>query len=97
MPGATMEDVILNLAGNLLALSGEILQGLFDVLIIKVYRVENQLDESDLTLEHFDCLLAAELGMLDRIHADSVCRLLIKAVDDADDYPDGRHEALTLP
>lgn len=39
MTGATMEVVILNLARNLLALSGKILQVLFNVLIIKIYGV----------------------------------------------------------
>jgi hypothetical protein len=94
MPGATMEYVILNLAGNLLALSGEILQGLFDVRIIQIDGVQNKLDESDLTFKHLDCLLAAELGMLDGIHANSVSLLLIKAVYDAHNNPDGRHEAI---
>ena len=61
MPGAAMEYVILDLAGNLLALSGEILEGLFDVLIIEIYGAENKLDESDLAFKNFDCLLAGQL------------------------------------
>jgi hypothetical protein len=88
-----MEYVVLNLAGDLLALSGEILQVLFDVLIVKIYGVENKLDEADLTFEHFDCLLGAELGMLDRVHANTIGLLLTKAVYHAHDNPDGRHEA----
>lgn len=48
-----------------------------------------------MTFKHFDCLLAAQLGMLDRVHANSISLLLIKAVYDAHNNPDGRHVAIT--
>lgn len=91
-----MEYVILYVARNLFALSSEVLQVLFYVLIIEIDGVEDELDESDLSFKYFDCLLAAELGVLDSIHADSISLLLIETGDDAHDDSDGGDEAISI-